>query len=309
MSGPLLGRADVKAAAERLRGRVRETPVLHLAPGEAGPAAIALKLEFLQHTGSFKARGAFNRLLRGAFSGSVLAASGGNHGAAVAYAAAALGLAAEIFVPHFASAAKLERIKSNGGAVTVVDGDFGDVLAACAARARATGHPQIHAFDDLDVIAGQGTATLEFARQAAFDTVLIAVGGGGLAAGAVAALDGRARVVAVETEGTACYRAALAQGKPTAWTASGLAADALGANRIGDNTFAILNAAGAASLVVSDADVLAAQDWLWRRARAATEPGGATAFAALLSGAYAPTPGERVGVLVCGANTDLAWAR
>jgi len=302
-------RADVDGAARRIAGHVRETPVLHVgALGEA--AAVTLKLEFMQHAGSFKARGAFNKLLkRGDMVAPVVAASGGNHGAAIAYAAGKLGVAAEVFVPHFAPAAKIKRIEGFGARVVVIEGQCGAVVAASEARAAEIGATFVHAYDDPDVIEGQGTATSEFRMQASFDTLIVAVGGGGLAAGACAAVDGAVRVIAVETEGTAAYRAACEAGAPAPWVAKGLAADSLGANRIGDHVFPILRRAEAQSVVVRDEDVLAAQHWLWNQARIACEPGGATALAALLSGAYAAWPDERVGVLVCGANTDLSWAR
>jgi threonine dehydratase len=303
-------RGDVEAAARRIAPHVRRTPVLELSERAIAPQAlITLKLEFLQHTGSFKARGAFNKLLQLGAPTTVVAASGGNHGAAVAYAAGKLGGRAEIFVPTFASASKIKRIEDYGARVTPIEGHFGDVVDASVSHAKRTGAAFVHAFDDVDVIAGQGTATLEFKAQAAFDTLLVAVGGGGLAGGAVAALNGGARVVAVETEGTAAYHAAREKGAPTPWQASGIAADSLGANQIGAAGFALLNAADVQSVVVPDVDVLAAQRWLWAHVRIASEPGGATAFAALLSGAYAPAKDERVGVLVCGANTDLDWAR
>lgn len=307
----MITRADVEAAARRIAPHVRPTPVLDLAAGEAGPGAppVALKLECLQHTGSFKARGAFNRLMQLGEIRGVVAASGGNHGAAVAYAAAKLGARAEVFVPHFAPAAKIARIEGFGAKVTVVEGDFGAVVAASVARAEEAGFAQVHAYDDPDVIAGQGAASLEFAAQAAFGTLLVAVGGGGLAGGAVAAIGERARIVAVETEGTASYRAAKQAGAPAPWQAQGLAADSLGAHQIGAHGYALLAAHDAESVLVGDEHVRAAQLWLWNSARIATEPGGAVALAALLSGAYVAKPGERVGVLVCGANTDLAWAR
>lgn len=301
--------ADVEAAARRIAPHVRTTPVLELAAGEIGGSGAVLKLEYMQHTGSFKARGAFNRLIQLGKVDGVVAASGGNHGAAVAYAATKLGARAEVFVPHFAPAAKISRIEGFGAKVTVVEGDFGAVVAASGVRAEEAGFAQVHAYDDPDVIAGQGSASLEFAAQATLDTLLVAVGGGGLAGGAVAAIGARTRIVAVETEGTASYRAAKQAGAPAPWKAQGLAADSLGAHQIGAYGYALLAAHDAQSVLVRDEDVLAAQLWLWRRARIAAEPGGAVAFAALLSGAYAPKQGERVGVLVCGANTDLAWAR
>jgi len=305
----MITRADVEAAARRIAPHVRTTPVLELAAGEIGGSGAVLKLEYMQHTGSFKARGAFNRLVQLGKVDGVVAASGGNHGAAVAYAATKLGARAEIFVPHFAPATKIERIEGFGAKVTVVEGDFGAVVAASVVRAEEAGFAQVHAYDDPDVIAGQGSASLEFAAQATLDTLLVAVGGGGLAGGAVAAIGDRVRIVAIETEGTASYRAAKHAGAPAPWKAQGLAADSLGAHQIGAQGYALLAAHDAQSVLVRDEDVLAAQLWLWRRARIAAEPGGAVAFAALLSGAYAPKQDERVGVLVCGANTDLAWVR
>lgn len=303
----MITRADVAAAAARIAPYVRRTPVLHLAAGEAPGAAAVLKLEQLQHTGSFKARGAFNRMLKLGWGAHVVTASGGNHGAAVAYAASKLGARAEVFVPAFASEAKRRRIEELGAKVIVVEGDFGDVLAASRAREQDGGLVYVHAYDDYDVIEGQGTASLEFSEQAAFDTLLVAVGGGGLAGGAAAALAGRVRLVAVETQGAAAYNAARNAGAPVPVAVSGIAADALGAKEIGALGFTLLQASGAHSVLVSDDDVRAALHWLWSRARIMAEPGGAVAFAALLGGGYAPAADERVGVLVCGANTDLSW--
>jgi threonine dehydratase len=297
---------DVAEARLRIARHVRHTPVLALEPGALpgfdGP--VVLKLELLQRTGSFKVRGAFNRLLGASIpAAGVVAASGGNHGAAVALAARALGVPARVFVPSSSPATKVARIRGYGAEVVVGGAVYGDARAAALAWAAERGALDVPAFDDPLVVAGQGTVGLELVLDAAVDTVLVAVGGGGLAAGCAAALAPRGvRVIGVETESTACFRAALSAGAPVNVDVSGLAVDSLGARRVGAVPFAVLTAAGAGSAVVSDEAVRAALRALWEGCRVATEPGGATALAALLAGAYRPEPGERVAVVVSGAN-------
>lgn len=311
----LPSRAEIEAAADRIAPHVRRTPVMDLAPGDLpsdlGLAApVTLKLEHLQHTGSFKARGAFNALLAGPVpEAGVVAASGGNHGAAVAYAARALGVRAEIFVPEIASPAKLARLEAYGATLHVGGRDFAEALQACEARRAETGARLLHAYDQSEILAGQGTLAREWeARSPDLDTLLVAVGGGGLIGGIACWLRGARKLVAVETEGAPALHAARAAGRPTAVAVSGLAADSLGARIVGARAFAATQAFAADSLLVSDAAVRDAQRWLWEHLRQIVEPGGAAAFAALLSGVYRPGPGERVGVLLCGANTDPAAA-
>jgi threonine dehydratase len=305
---PALSPDAVAAAYVRIRPHVRHTPVIELPAGAFGLAhRTSLKLESLQHSGSFKGRGAFHKLLVSTPGpAGVIAASGGNHGAAVAYAARALGHRAEIFVPTISAPAKVERLKSYGATVHQVGSVYAEARAASETRARETGAMTVAAYDDPEVFVGAGTAALEFEMQSPFDTLLVAVGGGGLIAGCALWCGARLKVVAVETEGTPTLHAALAAGKPVDVSISGLAADALGASRIGAPNFEIARARVAASVLVSDDAVRDAQRALWQELRVMAEPAGATGLAALLSGAYKADAGERVGVLVCGANLDPA---
>jgi threonine dehydratase len=270
-----------------------------------------LKLEFLQHAGSFKARGAFNTLLSTPIGAAgVAAASGGNHGAAVAFAARARGVRATIFVPEIASPSKIEVIRACGADVRIGGARYADALAACNDFVANTGALSIHAYDSAATIAGQGTLALEWDAQAAdqapLDTVLVAVGGGGLIAGLAAWWRGRARVVGVEPEGSRALHAALAAGHPVDVDVQSIAADSLGARRVGDLVLPIAAAAVDRVVLVADDAIRAAQALAWQRLRVVLEPGGAAALAALTSRVYQPAPGERVGVLLCGANVDLA---
>ena len=296
-------REEIARAGARIAGHVRRTPVLD-ASGLMPGRSVALKLEQMQHTGSFKARGAFNTLLSGPVpKAGLVAASGGNHGAAVAHAARALGHAARIFVPEMAGPSKIALIERLGAELEVVPGAYANALEAAQAHERATGAAQIHAYDAPATVAGQGTCLAEWEDQGLqADTVLIAVGGGGLIAGALAWLDGRRRVVAVEPETSCALNAALAAGRPVDVDVSGVATNALGARRVGDICFGLARAQGIASVLVPDAAILAAQATLWRELRQLVEPAGATALAALLCGAYRPERDERVAVLVCGGN-------
>ncbi|MDH2424639.1 threonine/serine dehydratase [Sphaerisporangium sp. TRM90804] len=294
-------RGDVERAAARIAGRVRRTPVVEGDPG------VVLKLEGLQHSGSFKVRGAFNRVLAaGRLPGAgVIAASGGNHGVAVAHAARALGVRAEIFVPEICAPVKVARLRALGAAVTLTGSIFAEAYEASAKRAAETGALEIHAYDHPDVVAGQGTVGLELMEQAGgVDTVLVAVGGGGLVAGVTAALDGAAEVVAVEPERIPTLHRAMAMGEPVLVEVGGVAADALGASRIGRIAFDTVTAAGVRSVLVTDDAIVEAREELWRGHRVAAEHSGAAALAALRSGAYVPRPGERIAVVICGANTD-----
>ncbi len=294
--------AEITAAAGRIAPYLRITPVMEAHLPGAGP--IALKLENTQHTGSFKARGAFNTLVAGPVpKAGVVAASGGNHGAAVAYAAQTLGHPAKIFVPEYAGPAKIALIRAQGADLQVVPGVYADAAALAAAYAAETGAMQIHPYDALPTLAGQGTLMREWEWQGLeADTLLIAVGGGGLIAGALAWLGGRRKVVGVEPVLAPTLHRALAGGPTTRVEVSGIAANALGASTIGRMCYDLAKAQGTVSVLVTDQAIAEAQALLWRSLRQLVEPAGATALAALTSGAYVPEPGERVAVLVCGAN-------
>ncbi|WP_424987976.1 threonine/serine dehydratase [Microbulbifer sp. S227A] len=296
-------KSDIDAAAARIEGHVVRTPLLDVnGPGLHSP--VQLKLEQMQHTGSFKARGAFNTLLGEPVpDAGLVAASGGNHGAAVAHAAHRLGHAAHIFVPEMAGASKIALIRATGAELTVVPGDYANALHLAQEYEARTGAKQIHAYDAPATVAGQGTCMREWEAQGlAADTVLIAVGGGGLIAGALAWLAGRRKVVAVEPETSCALHAALAAGEPTDVEVSGVAANALGARRIGSICLDLAQRHLGASVLVSDDAISSAQRTLWRNNRQLVEPAGATALAALMSGAYRPEAGETVAVLVCGGN-------
>ena len=304
----MISRDDVQAAWSRIEGHVRRTPVIELAPGALGlSASLAVKLEQLQVSGSFKGRGAFHKLLAARVPGAgVIAASGGNHGIAVAYAARALGHRAEIFVPTIASAAKVAKLKSLGAEVHQVGAVYAEARAASDKRAAETGALVVQAYEDPEVFVGAGSVALEFATQAKFDTLLVAVGGGGLIAGCAAALGDRVKIVAVETEGTPTLYEARRAGWPVDVKISGIAADALGASRIGTPNFEIAQKLVRDAVLVPDAAVKEMQSLLWADLRLVAEPAGATAIAALRANVYRPAPGERVAALICGANTDLA---
>jgi threonine dehydratase len=305
----MTSRADIAAAAVRIAGHVRHTPLLRIAGPDLGLAfPVALKLELLQHTGSFKPRGAFNRLLSAeAPTAGVIAASGGNHGAAVAYAARALGMTAEIFVPALTPPTKVARIASYGARVVQGGETYAEALAASRERQAETGALEVHAYDHPAVLAGQGTVGREFEMDAPELThVLVATGGGGLIGGIAAWYAGSATVVSVEPEGCPGLHDALRAGQPVAAPVGGLAADSLGARQVGGLMFPIAARYVAPSVLVTDDAIGAAQRLIWDRLRLIAEPGGATALAALLSGAFVPPDGARVGVLVCGANTDPA---
>lgn len=296
-------RGEITAAKARISGHVVRTPVVELDFGlTCGP--VGVKLEQMQHTGSFKARGAFNTLLSGPVpDAGIVAASGGNHGAAAAFAARRLGHGARIFVPEMAGPSKIALIRDTGADLSVVAGDYADALAGAKAFEADTGAMQIHAYDAPATVAGQGTCMAEWEDQGLqADTVLIAVGGGGLIGGALAWLQGARKVVAVEPALAPTLHAALAAGGPVDVGVSGIAANALGARRIGEICYGLASAQGIASVLVSDDAIADAQKRLWRVARQLVEPAGATALAALTSGAYVPAPGERVAVLVCGGN-------
>ncbi len=302
-------RPAIAAAARRIAAYIRHTPLLWLAGAEFHVSCpFALKLELLQHTGSFKPRGAFNRLLAaGPPANGVIAASGGNHGAAVAYAARALGMPAEIFVPMLTPSAKTARIASYGARVVQTGATYAEALAASGARQAETGALEIHAYDDADVLAGQGTLGREFEQDAPDLThILVATGGGGLIGGIAAWYAGSTAVIAVEPESCPALHDALAAGHPVPAPVGGLAADSLGARQVGALMYPIAERHVAEAILVSDEAIRAAQRLLWDRLRLVAEPGGATALAALLSGAFVPPANARIGVLVCGGNTDPA---
>lgn len=300
---------DIEAAHERIRPHVRETPVIEIAAGTFGvDYPLTLKLELLQHTGSFKPRGAFNNLLSRTIPRvGVVAASGGNHGIAVAYAAGRIGVPAQIFVPTVASAVKIARIRSYGATVTVEGERYADALAFAEAHQATTGAVGVHAYDSVETVAGQGGVAREWENQSpGLDTLLVAVGGGGLIAGIAAWFRGRVKIVGVEPETSRCLHAALDADKPVDVPVEGVAADSLGARSVGTIPFAIAREFVDEVLLVGDTAIGEAQVRLWSETRIATEPGGAAALAALTSGAYRPAKGERVGVLLCGGNVDLA---
>jgi threonine dehydratase len=282
----------------RIRPHVRRTPVL-----EDGD--VVFKLELLQHSGSFKARGAFaNLLTRKVPAAGVVAASGGNHGAAVAYAAQQLGMKARIYVPTVSSPAKIERIRSYG-AELIVEGDrYADALAASESWAAESGALQIHAYDQEGALLGQGTVGLELEAQApSIDTLLVAVGGGGLIGGIAAWFEGKIKIVGVEPTLAPTLTRALEAGKPVDAPAGGIAADSLAPKRVGELMFPLAKKFVEQVVLVEDDAILASQRELWQRFRLGAEAGGAAAYAALLSGKYRPGRNEKIGVLVCGGNT------
>jgi threonine dehydratase len=306
----LVGRAEIEAAAGNIAGIVRRTPTIDPGVGfhETG-ADVVCKLELLQHTGSFKPRGALHRALTSDVpSSGLIAASGGNHGLAVAWAGRHLGVPAEIFVPEVSPPAKVAKLHALGASVNVVGALYDDALAACRTRQSETGALDIHAYDHADTIAGAGTIALELDEQTGgVDTVLVALGGGGLASGLAAWYAGTdTRIVTVEPETSQCYAAAVAADEPVDVEVSGVAADSLGARRIGATNWQALQAVSAQPVTVSDDAIRSAQRRLWKELQLVAEPGGATAAAALWSGAVEVAAGERVAVIVCGANCDPA---
>jgi threonine dehydratase len=309
----VITRSDVQAAARRIAGRVRCTPVVEAGGGIFAPAAaVWLKLEFLQHTGSFKARGAFNRILSAAEAGDlpaegVITASGGNAGLAVAYAAQSLQVPAVVYVPTTAPQVKVGKLRELGAEVRQAGTEYAQAYDAALMRAADTGALFCHAYDQPEICAGQGSLALELAEQVGeLDTVVLAVGGGGLMAGVAAALEGHARVVAVEPETIPTLHAALAADGPVDIEVSGIAADSLGARRVGSIAYDIAVRTAVHSVLVSDEDLITARRLLWDQHRIVIEHGTAAAPAALISGAYRPAAGERIAILLCGANTNPA---
>jgi threonine dehydratase len=308
---PAIVPARIAAIEPVIRPFVRRTPVVDADARDFGlpPGALTFKLELLQHAGSFKVRGAFTHLLtRDVPQAGVVAASGGNHGAAVAYAASVRGVPAAIFVPKVASPAKLEQIRASGAELVVTGDLYVEALAASEARVASTGALAIHAYDQIETLLGQGTLAMELEAQAPqLDTLLVAVGGGGLIGGISAWYGGRIRIVGVEPEAAPTLYRALEAGRPVDAEAGGVAADSLAPRRVGELMFPIAQRHVDRVVLVTDEAIVESQQALWRVLRVAAEPGGAAAFAALLSGRYRSAAGERVGVLVCGGNTDAVF--
>jgi threonine dehydratase len=303
-----LDREAISDVERLIRAHVRKTPVVTTGARDfALPGAeLNLKLELLQHSGSFKARGAFaNLLTRETPAAGVVAASGGNHGAAVAYAAAKLGVAARIFVPTVSSPAKVALIRSYGAELVVEGERYADALAAAERWAEKSGAMQIHAYDEPGAILGQGSVALEWEEQSPkLDTLLVAVGGGGLIGGIALWFQNSVRVVGVEPESAPTLAYALKAGRPVDAPAGGIAADSLAPRRVGELMFPLAQKYVERVVLVEDEAIRRAQETLWGVLRVAAEPGGAAAFAALLSGRYQPAAQERVGVLVCGGNVN-----
>lgn len=298
----------IERAYQAIAPRIRRTPILETSGAEFGLGnfPLTLKLEHTQLSGSFKVRGAFaNLLLRTVPAGGVVAASGGNHGAAVAFAASRVGCPAHIFVPTVASPAKIDRIRASGARLTVIGDRYADALAASEAWARTTDALQVHAFEQRETILGQGTLAYELSDQAPqIDTVLVAVGGGGLIAGVASWFQGRTKVIGVEPTLAPSLTMALQAGQPVDAPAGGVAADSLAPLRAGVTALAVAQKYVDRVVLVEDADIIRAQSLLWDRARILAEPGGATALAALLAGVYTPATDERVAVIICGGNTS-----
>jgi threonine dehydratase len=302
-----LNRQGITRTHDDIQPYIRRTPVIEVDGIDCGLGAcrVILKLELLQHAGSFKTRGAFaNLLLREVPQAGVVAASGGNHGVAVAYAAMRLGKRARIFVPSVASPTKVSRIRECGADLVVTGERYADALEASQAWAVTSGALQIHAFDQVETLLGQGTVGLEFEQQAAsLDTLLVAVGGGGLIGGIAAWYAGTVRLIGVEPEAAPTLTRALEAGRPVDTEAGGIAADSLAPKQVGALMYPIAQRYVERVVLVSDRAIETAQQMLWNVLRIVTEPGGAAAFAALLSGQYLPSEGERVGVLLCGGNS------
>jgi threonine dehydratase len=315
----VISRDEIRGTYDTIRPYIRRTPVVQLDlseldPGGAELPTVTLKLEQLQCAGSFKARGAFaNLLLREVPPAGVVAASGGNHGVAVAYAASRVGsggkqsVPARIFVPTVSAPAKVERIRRLGADLVVTGDRYADALAAAQAWEQSSGAMSVHAFDQLHTLLGQGTLGLELASQAdQLDTVLVPVGGGGLIGGVASWFAGSVRVIGVEPDGAPTLTRARAEGRPADAPAEGVAADALAPRRVGELVFPITQAYVEDVVLVGDTAILAAQRALWQAARIAAEPAASVGIAALLSAAYKPAPGERVAVVISGANMDPA---
>ncbi|MGH1361313.1 MAG: threonine/serine dehydratase [Burkholderiaceae bacterium] len=298
-----INRKSIAATAHRINAYVRQTPVMQC---ELDGKPVELKLEALQISGTFKARGAFNRLLSNPESQQVgvAAASGGNHGIAVATAARSLQYPAHIFVPGVTPEAKRSKLRNLGARLTVVGEHYADAAAACQEFIQSTGALSCHAYDQVETLNGQGTVAMEWlAQSSGLDTMLVAVGGGGLIGGMSAWCQGETKLIAVESVGCPTLHEALAAGQPTDVTVGGLAADSLGARRVGELMFPLAKRYIETSLLVTDEQIRKAQQYAWANLNLLLEPGGAAALAALLSNVYRPEADERIGVLICGSNT------
>ncbi len=309
-----IGRNNIVLCEKLIRPHVRRTPVIEIDAADVGLSAnpLWLKLELLQYAGSFKARGAFaNLLMRKAPPAGVVAASGGNHGVAVAYAAMRLQVPARIFVPSISSPAKIARIREYGAELAIEGNRYADALAASEMWVEKSGAMPIHAFDQDETMLGQGTLGMELSEQAPeLDTLLVGVGGGGLIAGIAAWYGGRIKVVGIEPLSAPTLTKALAAGKPVDAEAGGIAADSLAPRRVGERVFPIVKEYVHGVVLVTDDSIVQAQQMLWQALRIVAEPGGAAAFAALLSGAYRPATSERVGIVISGGNsTAVDFAR
>jgi threonine dehydratase len=305
--GDAIGGEEIAATERVIRPHIRRTPVVAVDGADFGLGGLRLsfKLESLQHAGSFKTRGAFaNLLMRTIPKAGIVAASGGNHGAAVAYAAMKLGVPAKIFVPSISSQAKIQRIRDFGAELVVGGERYADALAASEAWVGQSGALAVHAFDQRETLLGQGTLALELEEQVKdLDVLLVSVGGGGLIGGIAAWYEQRIKVVGVEPEASPTLTKALAAGRPVDADAGGIAADSLAPRRVGERVFPIARRHVERVVLVSDDAIRLAQQTLWSTLRVVIEPGGAAAFAALMSGQYRPRPGDHVGVLLSGGNT------
>lgn len=301
--------SDVAAAADRIGGHVRMTPLIELAPGTFGvEATLVLKLELLQHTGSFKPRGLFNRALTQEVPpAGLVIASGGNAALALLHVGKQLGHPVEVFVPETAPAVKVAKLHHYGARVHQVGSNYAQAVLASAHRAEETGALLMHAYDQAEIVAGQGTVGLELEQQCPdVDTVLVACGGGGLVAGIATWFDRRVRVVAVEAEGSPTLAKARAAGERVTISVGGVAADALGASQIGAIAWEVAQRAIDDVVVVPGQAIMEARQQLWEELRVCAEPGAAAPLAALTSRGYVPAPNERVAVIVCGGNSDPA---
>ena len=307
MPYPHIGRDQIATMEKIIRPHIRRTPIVEVDSGDFGldSAVLTFKLELLQHSGSFKARGAFaNLLLRKIPRAGVVAASGGNHGAAVAFAAMKLGVPAKVYVPTVASPEKIERIRGYGAELVVTGERYAEALAASERWAAESGALALHAYDQPETLLGQGSVGLEFEKQSPdLDSLLVAVGGGGLIGGVASWYANRVKIVGVEPEAAPTLHNALQAGYPVDSPAGGIAADSLAPRQVGALMFPIAQKFVSGVTLVTDDAIQQAQQALWKALRIVAEPGGAAAFAAILSGRYKPQPGERVGVLVCGGNT------
>ncbi|HET6265145.1 MAG TPA: threonine/serine dehydratase [Usitatibacter sp.] len=313
MDASFLDKAAIAAAAARIAPHVRRTPVLEADGADFGWPGVSLvfKLEFLQHAGSFKTRGAFNNLLtRKVPAAGVVAASGGNHGAAVAYAAMKRGVPATIFVPSVASPAKMEQIRGYGANLVVAGERYNDALIASERWVADNEALAIHAYDQWETLQGQATLGFELESQAPrLDALLVAVGGGGLIGGVASWFAGRTPVIGVEPEAAPTLTRALEAGEPVDAPAGGIAADSLAPRRVGTLMFPLAQRYVERTVLVSDDAIRDAQKALWKTLRIVAEPGGAAAMASLLSGAWKPKAGQTVGIVLCGANTTAVEFR